>query len=547
LKVTSEQLEHRRVAVTIEVEEERVQRALRATARSISRRSPIPGFRPGRAPLGVVMRRLGKETLYDALVDDMGETLYEEALEQLDIKPVAQAQLDDVQLEPLVLKLTVPIEPIVELGEFRDLRLEPPVVSISDEEVEESLAELQEQNVRWELVTRPSQLDDMVSAALQGTTSDGETVIDEERASLRLSLDSPLPTLHEQLLDMEVDEEREFDFTYPQNFASPELAGQTLRFRARLLETRERVLPELDDEWAKTVGDYASLEDLRLSLRERLEGQAERESERDYSGQVVETLVDQAEIDYPEEMVQRVLDRILFEENMALQRQGLNLDLFLRMEGKTREQLREERHEEAETRLRRSLVLGKVAELLEVEVSPVEVISYIRLVSSAYGDQAEEMRRTMLASEPFQESVRQDLLADKATGRLVSIAKGEVEVAEAAADTPESPLEEQEPEPAEAVEAAEADEARGEVEVVEEAMEIPGSAAEEQKSKPAEAVEAAEADKARGEVEGAEEATGIPESAAVEQESEPAEAVEAAEADEAENEEPDDESSAVEE
>jgi len=435
------------------------------------------------------MRRLGKETLYDALVDDMGETLYEEALEQLDIKPVAQAQLDDVQLEPLVLKLTVPIEPIVELGEFRDLRLDPPVVSVSDEEVEESLSELQEQNVRWELVTRSSQLDDMVSVALQGTDSEGETVIDEERTTLRLSLDSPLPTLHEQLLDMEVDEEREFDFTYPQSFASEDLAGQTLRFRARLLETRERVVPELDDEWAKTVGDYDSLEDLRLSLRERLESQAERESEQDYAEQVVETLVDQAEIDYPEEMVQRVLDRMLSEENMALQRQGLNLDLFLRMEGKTREQLREERHDEAETRLRRSLVLGKVAELEELEVEPVEVISYIRLISSAYGDQAEQMRRTMLASEPFQESVRQDLLADKATGRLVSIAKGEVEVAETAADAPDSDDEEQEPELVEAVQPTETDEAEEGAEVAEAAADAPDSADEKQEPELTEAAD----------------------------------------------------------
>jgi trigger factor len=453
LKVTSEQLEHRRVAVTIEVEEDRVQQALQATARSISRRSPIPGFRPGRAPLGVVMRRLGKEQLYDALVDDIGETLLEEALAELDINPVAQAQLDDVQLEPLVLRLTVPVEPTVELGHYQDLRIDPPVVAVSDDEVEQSVADLLERNVQWQLAARPSQLDDRVAVALQGTNSDGEMVIDEERTSLRLSLDSPLPTLHEQLLDMEVDDEREFDFTYPENFASPELAGQTLRFRARLLEVRERVLPDLNDEWAKTVGDYESLESLRLSLRAQLEEQAEREAARDYAGQVVETLVEGSQIDYPEEMVQRILDRMLFDENIALQRQGLNLDLYLRMEGKTREQLREERHEDAQARLRNSLVLGKVALLEGLEVSPVEVISYIRLVSSAYGDQAEEVRRTMLASEPFQESVRQDLLADKATARLVAIAKGEVELAAAA--------EEEAPEPSSEAEAPETANAGG--------------------------------------------------------------------------------------
>jgi len=420
------------VAVTIEVEEERIQRALRATVRRISHQKLIPGFRPGRAPVGVVLRRLGKEAVYNALVDDIGEALYEEALEQLDIKPVARAQLDDVQLEPLVLKLTVPVEPIVELGEYRALRLEPLVVSISDEQVAEALGRLQEQNVRWEPVNRPTQLGDQVTVALQGTNSEGQVVVNEEKTTFRLSLDSPLPTLHEQLLDMTADEEREFDFTYPQGFSNPDLAGQTLRLRARLLEVRERVLSALDDEWAKTVGDYASLEGLRLALQAQLEAQADREAEREYVRQVIAALVDQAQMDYPEELVQRTLDRMLSEQDMALRQQGLNLDLFLQMEGKSREQLQEEQREEAEARLHRSLALGKVAELEGLEVTPLEVTSYIRVLSSTYGDQAEEVRRTMLASEPFQESVRQDLLAEKAALRLVSIAKGEVEVAEAA-------------------------------------------------------------------------------------------------------------------
>lgn len=443
MKVTTEQLEHCRVALTIEVEEKRVQKALRATARRISRRRPIPGFRPGRAPVGVVLRRLGKEAVYNALVDDIGEELYKEALGQLDIKTVGQAQLEDVQFEPLVLRLTVPTEPIVELGDYRALRVEPPTVSVSDEQVEEELEKLRERNARWELVSRPSQLGDQVTVALKGTNSEGQLLVNEERATLRLSLDSPIPTLHEQLLGMKADEEREFDFTYPQDFPNSSLAGQTLHFQARTLEVRERVVPALDNEWAKTVGDYDSLEDLRLALRTQLEEQAGQEAEREYADQVVQTLVDQAHIDYPEEMVQRTLDQILFEQDMILRRQGLDLDLYLRMEGKTREQLREELREEAEKRLRRSLVLNKVAELEELEVTPLEVVSYIRLMSSAYGDRADEVRRTMLASESFQESVRQDLLAEKATSRLVAIAKGEVEIAEAAAEAEEEKVDEE--------------------------------------------------------------------------------------------------------
>ncbi|MEA3345100.1 MAG: trigger factor [Chloroflexota bacterium] len=434
MKVTFEQLKHCHVAMSIEVEEERVQRTLQSTARRISRQRPIPGFRPGHAPVGIVMRRLGKETMYNALVDHIGETLYEEALEELDIEPVAQAQLDDIQFEPLVLKFTVPVEPVVELGDYRALRLDPPVISVPDEEVKEALEELREQNVLWEQVTRPAQLGDRVTVDLEGVNSEGEVIIDEEELSLLLSLDSALPTLHEQFLDVSADEELEFDFTYPQNFSNPALAGQSLHFRAHMLEVRKRVMPTLDDEWAKTIGDYESLDDLCLALREQLEEEAGQEAEREYAGQVVETLVDQAQIDYPEEMVERTVDQMLSEQDMTLQRQGLNLDLFLSMEGKSEEQWREEQYEETETRLRRSLALSKVAEQEELEVTPVEITSYIQELSSIYGDQAQEMRRTMLASESFQESVRKDLLTEKAADRLISIAKGEVEIAKAAAE-----------------------------------------------------------------------------------------------------------------
>lgn len=460
LKVTTEQLEHRRLGLTIEVEEQRVQEALRATARQISRVKPIPGFRPGRAPVAVMMRRLGKEAVYDALVDEIGETLYEEAIEQLGIKPAGRAQLEDVQLEPLVLKVTIPLEPVVELGDYQALRLDPPAVTISDQEVEDNLLSLREKNVRWEPVSRPAQLGDRVTVALEGTNPEGEVLINEERASFRLSLDAPLPSLHEQLVQMVSDEEREFDLTYPRDSASLNLAGQTLHFRARLLEVREQILPTLDDEWAKTVGDYDSLDDLRVSVRARLEEEAGNEAHREYARQVLASVVDQAQIDYPQELVEGTLERMLFEQDMALQRQGLNLDLALRMQGKTRDQLRDEQREEAEQRLRRSLILGRVAELEELEVTPMEVTSYIRVLSSGYGDRAEQARRTMLASESIQDWVRQDLLAQKATARLVSIAKGEVEVAEAVEEDVQPRAKAERPE---AVEAPEAKEESGEV------------------------------------------------------------------------------------
>jgi trigger factor len=427
LEVTAERLENCQVELTIEVDEERVEQELRRVARRISKRRRIPGFRPGRAPYDAVLRFFGKDALYREVLDDLGQAVFKEALEKEDIEPFAQAELMDVQLEPMVLKMVVPVAPIVELGDYRQLRLTPPEVTVGDEEVETALKSIQAQYGQWQPVERPAQLDDQVIVDIESSV-EGEVVLSNQEQALLLKAESsyPLPGFNEQIVGMVISEDREFALTYPQNLANEKLAGKESHFKVHLHDIKKLMLPELDDDLAKTVGDFETFDDLKAKVRESLEAEAEREAESRFTSEVLTATVERAHIEFPPVLLERELDSLLEEQDRALsQREGLNLDNWLEINKKSKEEYRDELRPRAVERLKWGLALGKVAELEGVTVEEEGVEAEIERMSSAFGEQADKVR-DVLSSPDSMRSIASDLLTNKALQRLVAIARGEV-------------------------------------------------------------------------------------------------------------------------
>jgi trigger factor len=427
LEVTAERLENCQVELTIKVEQERVEQELRRVARRVSKRRRIPGFRPGRAPYDVVLRFFGKDALYQEVLEDLGQAVFEEALEKEGIEPFAQAELMDVQFEPMVLRMVVPVAPIVELGDYRQLRLTPPEVSVSDEEVETALESIQARHGQWRPVERPARLDDQVIVDIESTV-DGEVVLSNQERTLLLKAESsyPLPGFNEQIVDMVIGEDREFDLTYPENLANEELAGKESHFKVHLHDLKELVLPEMDNDLAKTVGDFETFDDLRAKVRESLQTDAEQEAESRFTSEVLTATVEGAHIEFPPVLLERELDGLLEEQDRALRREGLNLDNWLAMNKQSKEDYRDESRPRAMERLKRGLALGKVVELESITVEEEEVEAEIERMSSAFGEQVDEARE-VLSSPDNMRSIASDLLTSKALQRLVAIAKGEVE------------------------------------------------------------------------------------------------------------------------
>ena len=427
MKIITEPIGERQVALTIEVDEERVRRAQRDTARHISREVEIRGFRKGKAPYDVVVQRLGQEVVRQELVNILAEDIYREALEQEDILPYAPGTLEDVTFDPFKLEFIVPMAPEVDLGDYRSYRREFSEPEVPEQAMDQALEGIRERNAVLNPLGRPADEGDLLEGHLVGSASDGSVFLDEENARVLLETDAdePIPGLVEVLIGLERGEERSFTLILPDEFDVEALQGEEAEFTVDVENVYERILPELDDDLARTVGKYDSFEELEEDVRERLKERQQAEAESEYAEEVLEEIIEQAEVSYPPVMLEEALDDAV--ENYEVQverREHMMLKDYLRIQGKTMEDLREELKPGVIDSLKRSLVLGEIVEQEDLEISDEELDIQIAESSEQYGERAEEVRAALEAPEA-QRDVRNRMLANKAIQRLVTIAKGE--------------------------------------------------------------------------------------------------------------------------
>ncbi|MCC7358647.1 MAG: trigger factor [Anaerolineales bacterium] len=430
MKIETQTSDNRTLKLTVQVEDDQLQPALKAAARKLAKDYRIPGFRPGKAPYETVLRQLGENSIYQAALEDLTQTVYQAALAQEKVEPYAPGELEDVQLKPMVLTYSVPLAPEINLGDYRALRLpfEPPAVT--DESVTERVEHLREHQAVVEPVERPAQLGDEVILDVSAFLNAGENPSDflladkDVAAVLDEKADWPMPGFASEVVGIAAGETRKFDLTFPADYANDSLKGQVAHFEVTAKEVKGRSLPEWSDDLAKALGDYESVDDLRAKVRADLQRQADRAVERDYADKVVDQLVAQAQIVYPPILLEQELDDYLADLDRRLHEQKLTLDDYLKIEGKTKEQLREETKPSAEGRLKRSLVLGKLVNLEGLTIAAEEVDQRVEMLSTPWGDRAGDMRKA-LASEDSRRMLAVDLLTDKAVARIIAVAKGE--------------------------------------------------------------------------------------------------------------------------
>ena len=424
MKVTTEKVGNCQAILTIEVEEERVKKSLKEGARRISKRTRIRGFRAGRAPYHIVERMVGKEAIFDEALEELSSQVYREALEESKLEPIDRAEMEVVSREPLTLKMTVPLKPEVELGDYQSIRVEPQeakVEDVEDKEVEEVLTALREERGEWVPMEREAQKGDLLTLDVEGR-ADGERVVGAEEGEyiLRLGAEVPVKGFPEMIEGMKPGEEREFTLPYPVIHPNADLAGRKVEFRVRLLGLKGKHLPPLDDEFAKTVGDFESVKELQERVESVLQARAEtRERERVAEG-VLTAMTEQAKIAYPPAILERELDSMIKDYAQAVARQGFTLPRYLEVVGKSEEELRRELRPQAEERLKKALVFSKFTEKEGIAIKDEEVDREVDEIADSYGDQAEEMKKALLSPEP-QRSIRSRLFSQKALERLVEI------------------------------------------------------------------------------------------------------------------------------
>ena len=366
------------VLLEIELPPDRLDRAVGDAVRRLSRRTRVPGFRPGKAPRPVLERTIGPGVVLDEAVEHLVQDAYREALVSEDILPLANADVEIVQAEegkPLVFKATVPVRPEVTLGDYREFRFTPEIDTIDDARVNQVVEELRDQNATLGAVEdRGAKDGDYVVISFVGTR-DGEPFEggSSDRMPLILGQERLIPGFEAHLVGLKPGDSTEFDITFPDDYNEASLAGGTAHFAVELKELREKILPDLDEDFVATLGDFGSVDALKADIRARLEVNALDRARHGFADRIIEYAVANATVEIPDVLVDQEVEVMHDEFKATLARQGISEDAYLKAVEKTADDLHAQFRPDAERRAKTLLVLSKVADAEAIEVPDADV------------------------------------------------------------------------------------------------------------------------------------------------------------------------------
>jgi len=381
------------VVVEVEVPAERLTTAVGEATRALSRRTRVPGFRPGKAPRGVLEAVLGHGAVLDEAVDRVVQSAYRDALIEKEILPLTNADVEIVQAEegkPLIFKATVPVRPEVQLGDYTNFNFKPDIETTDDPKVDKVIEELRDQNAALSPVEdRGAKKGDYAVIKYEGTRDgvafDGGSA---ERMPLIIGEDRLIPGFEDELVGLNVGDTKGFDITFPADYGEESLAGQKAHFEVELRELREKILPDADDEFARSMGDFEDLANLRTEVRKRLERNALDKARHDFSDRIIEYAVANSTIDLPDILVEQEVEVMHDEFRGALARQGISEEAYEKVTNKTHEELHADFRPDAEKRVRVLLVLSRIAEVEGLKISDADVAAEIAKARERYaGDQ----------------------------------------------------------------------------------------------------------------------------------------------------------------
>lgn len=366
------------MAVRFELPPEQLTSALDEAVRHLARRTRIPGFRPGKAPRAVVERSVGAPAILDEALDHLVQRAYRDALVEHDLTPLTNADIEIEQAEegkPVIFTATVQVRPEVKLGDYKGFKFTPEIETIDAAKVDKVLEELADQNATLAPVEdRGAQNGDYAVIGYVGTRDgvpfDGGS---SDRMPLILGDERLIPGFEANLLGLKPGESSGFDLTFPDDYAEASLAGQVAHFAVDMRELRVKVLPTIDDEFARSMGAYEDLAALRAEIKVRLGHNALDRARHEFSDKIIEYGVANATLELPDILVDQEVEVMHDEFRGSLARQGITEEAYLKVVGKTDADLHAEFRPNSEKRVRVLLVLSKIAEAEGVVIADADV------------------------------------------------------------------------------------------------------------------------------------------------------------------------------
>ena len=399
MKTAVTELPDSRARVEVEVPADLVGRGLQRAARALAKEMRMPGFRKGKAPPSLVIQRLGFGTvLQDAIRESLPEW-YEQGLLSSGISPVGDPNIEIVSApeaegEPLEFKFEIGVRPPAKLGEYKGLEVGKAEAEPTDEIVDREIERIREGFAKLEPVERAAADGDVLLVDFEGLR-DGKAFEGGKANDYLLELGGGqlIEGFEEQLTGAEAGDERKVEVTFPEDYQAEELAGEDAVFTVEVKEVREKVLPELDDDFASEASEFETLEELRADIAKRVSEAVDERAEQDFRVAAVDAAVDAATVEMPDDLVQARAEERWDRVERQLAARGMDPNAYLQMQGKTREELLEESKPDAERELKREAVLAAITEAEAIEVSEEEMVEALDAGEAARPPTRERPRR----------------------------------------------------------------------------------------------------------------------------------------------------------
>lgn len=422
-----EKIEKNLVKLEITVPAEKFQEALKKSYNKNRGKFNIPGFRKGKAPMNVIEKYYGESAFYEDAINFVCDETYPKSIDENNIDPVDYPEIDIVQMgkdKEFVYTATVAVKPEPQLGNYKDIEVKKVEYSVSEEDVENQIKAMREKNSRV-INKEEGQVENGDIAVI-----DFEGFVDDvpfeggkgENYNLTIGSGSFIPGFEEQLIGAKIGANVDVNVTFPEDYHAEELKGKAAQFKVTVNAIKSKEVPELDDEFVKEVSEFDSVEQLKEDLRSKQVESNNLRAKKEYEDEVVKKVVEAAEVEIPEAMINREIDYMIKDLDMRLKYQGLDVQKYIELMGITVDTLRNDFKDVAATRVKTNLVLEAIAKAENIIATEDEIVTKVDEIVKSYGAKdVEKMKAAILASE--KSIIEEEIVNNKVTEFLVKSSK----------------------------------------------------------------------------------------------------------------------------
>ena len=413
------------VKLNVTIEAEKFDEAIKKVYFKSAKYFNIPGFRKGKAPMNIVEKYYGKEIFYEDAFNEVVPEELEKAVEENKLEVVSRPDIDVTQIgkgQDLIFTAVFQTKPEAELGKYKGVEIKKIEYKVTDEDVEHELGHMQEHNSRLISVEdRPVEKGDIANINFEGFV-DGVAFEGgkAENHDLEIGSNTFIPGFEDQIIGMKIDEEKDIKVKFPDEYFSKDLAGKDATFKVKVNEIKKKELPTLDDEFAKDVSEFDTLKELKESIKEKQQKQNDERAKYETQDAVIKAVCENMKVEIPSGMIETETENMLKDMEQRLSYQGLKLDQYLQMMGKTREEMQKEYEPQAIEAIKSRLAIEVVIKAEKIEVADIDVDEKIKEMAKNYGRENDE---EFLKNENVRNYIKQGLESEKALEFLVENAK----------------------------------------------------------------------------------------------------------------------------